>query len=76
MRFGEGEVSVQPVWRAIDDFFVGRNLTLPPGRTWRNVTANVFSAVDGKRILFEDDDSLPNGACSTSPAPARGIACW
>jgi hypothetical protein len=22
------------------------------------VTANVFSAVDGKRILFEDDDSL------------------
>jgi hypothetical protein len=58
MRFGEGELFVQPVLRAIDDFFVGQNLTLPPGRTWRNVTANVFSAVDGKRILFEDDDSL------------------
>jgi hypothetical protein len=57
-QFGEGELFVQPVWEAIDDFFVGQNLTLPPGRTWRNVTANVFSAVDGKRILFEDDNSL------------------
>jgi hypothetical protein len=33
-------------------------LTLPPGRTWRSVSANVFSVVNGKRILFEDDDSL------------------
>ena len=57
-RFGEGELFVQPVLQAIDDFFVGQNLTLPPGKTWRNVTANVFSAVDGKRILFEDDNSL------------------
>jgi hypothetical protein len=58
LRFGEGELFVQPVLQAIDDFFVGQNLTLPPGKTWRNVTANVFSAVDGKRILFEDDNSL------------------
>ena len=58
VRFGEGELFVQPVLLAIDDFFLGQNLTLPPGRTWQNVTANVFSAVDGKRILFEDDNSL------------------
>jgi hypothetical protein len=58
LRYGEGELFVQPVLQAIDDFFVGQNLTLPPGKTWRNVTANVFSAVDGKRILFEDDNSL------------------
>ena len=58
LQFGEGELFVQPVLQAIDDFFVGQNLTLPPGRTWRNVAANVFSAVDGKRILFEDDNSL------------------
>jgi hypothetical protein len=57
-RFGEGELFVQSVLQAIDDFFVGQNLTLPPGKTWRNVTANVFSAVDGKRILFEDNNSL------------------
>jgi AAA domain, putative AbiEii toxin, Type IV TA system/AAA ATPase domain len=42
----------------VDSFFIEQNLTLPPGRTWRNVTANIFSVVDGKRILFEDDDSL------------------
>jgi len=53
-----GELFEQPVMQAIDEFFVGQNLTLPPGRTWRNVNANVFSAVDGKGILFEDDNSL------------------
>jgi hypothetical protein len=58
LRFGAGELFVQPTLQVIDDFFVGQNLTLPPGRTWRNVTANVFSAVDGKRILFEDDNAL------------------
>ncbi len=56
--FSAGELFVQPVLEAIDDFFASQNLTLPPGRTWRNVMANVFSAVDGKRILFEDNDSL------------------
>jgi hypothetical protein len=58
VQFSEGELFVQPVLQEIDEFFVGQNLTLPPGRTWRNVTANVFSVVDGKRILFEDDNSL------------------
>ncbi len=57
-KFAAGPLFMQPVLQAIDDFFVGQNLTLPPGRTWRNVGANVFSAVDGKRILFEDDNSL------------------
>jgi hypothetical protein len=57
-RFSAGELFVQAVVQAIDDFFVGQNLTLPPGKTWRNVTANVFGIVDGKRILFEDDHSL------------------
>jgi hypothetical protein len=57
-KFGAGPLFVQPVLQTIDDFFAGQNLTLPPGRTWRDVSANVFSAVDGKRILFEDDDSL------------------
>ena len=42
----------------VDAFFADQNLTLPPGRTWRNVQANIFSLVDGKRILFENDDSL------------------
>jgi hypothetical protein len=53
-----GPLFVQPAIQTIDEFFIDQNLTLPPGRTWRNVAANVFSAVDGKRILFEDDNSL------------------
>ncbi|HEX3745840.1 MAG TPA: AAA family ATPase [Bryobacteraceae bacterium] len=57
-KLGTGPLFVQPVLRAIEEYFAGQNLTLPPGRTWRNVTANVFSVVDGKRILFEDDNSL------------------
>jgi predicted ATPase len=42
----------------VDRFFSDQNLTLPAGRTWRDVAANIFSVVDGKRILFEDDESL------------------
>lgn len=48
----------QPALQAIDAFFSDQNLTLPPGRTWRTVTANIFAVLDGKRILFEDNDSL------------------
>jgi hypothetical protein len=46
------------VKQKIDTFFTDQNLTLPPGKNWRHVTANVFSAIDGKRLLFENDDSL------------------
>ncbi|MGP0058911.1 MAG: hypothetical protein ACLPID_06470 [Beijerinckiaceae bacterium] len=42
----------------IDRFFNQENLTLPPGSVWRDVRANIFRVVDGKRILFENDDSL------------------
>lgn len=67
----EDDLFAQPVMRIIDAFFVGQNLTLPPGRTWRDVGANVFSVVDGKRILFKDDNSLfqqlRNGSPSVAP---------
>ncbi len=58
MKCGEDDLFAQPVLQAIDKFFADQNLTLPPGKTWRNVAANVFSVVDGKRILFENDESL------------------
>lgn len=64
-----------PVLQMIDGFFVDQNLTLPPTKTWRNVTAQWFSAVDGKRILFENDDSLfhllRNGAPSLRLNPEQ-----
>ncbi len=44
----------------VDDFFAEQNLTLPLKSTWRNVKANVFEIVDGKKILFENKDSLFN----------------
>lgn len=54
----ETPLFAQPVIQKIADFFAEQNLTLPTGKTWRSVAANVFSVVDGKRILFENDDSL------------------
>lgn len=42
----------------IDAFFEEQGLALPKGFSWENVKANIFQAVDGKKILFENDDSL------------------
>lgn len=58
LGYADDELFAQPIKEFIDGFFAGENLTLPPGKTWRNVSANVFSVVDGKRILFENNDSL------------------
>lgn len=54
----EDDLFAQPVLQVVDQFFADENLALPSGRTWRNVSANIFSVVDGKRILFENDNSL------------------
>ena len=54
----DGDLFTQPVLQAIEAFFSDQNLTLAAGKTWRTVTANIFSVVDGKRILFENNDSL------------------
>lgn len=54
----EDDLFVQLVLKIIDDFFSDQNLTLPPNKNWRNVSANVFSVVDGKRILFQDENAL------------------
>ena len=57
----------KPIFSVIDEFFVEQNLTLPAGKSWRNVSANVFSVVDGKRILFENDNSLFQKLRNASP---------
>lgn len=58
LRSGEDDLFAQAVLGIVDGFFADENLTLPAGRTWRNVSANVFSVVDGKRLLFENENSL------------------
>ena len=68
MKCGEDDLFAQPVLIAIGKFFADENLTLPPDKTWRNVTANVFSVVDGKRILFENDGSLFHQLRNGSPS--------
>lgn len=59
---------MQSTIKIIDDFFIDQNLTLPPGRTWREVSANVFSVVNGKRILFENPDGLFQQLRAAEPA--------
>ena len=54
----EDDLLAQPITQTIDRFFLDQNLTLPPGREWRTVSANIFRVVDGKRIIFENDDAL------------------
>lgn len=44
----------------IDNVFNGQNLTLPPASNWKNVKAQIFSVLDGKKLLFENNDSLFN----------------
>ena len=58
LQLPQDDLFAQPVLQAIDQFFADENLTLPASKTWRNVTANIFQEVDGKRILFKNDASL------------------
>ena len=58
LRLPDMDLMLEPTRRVIDEFFAGENLTLPRGQTWQNVSARVFGAVDGKKLLFEDEDSL------------------
>ena len=41
---------------------------MPSGKNWRDVSANVFKVVDGKRILFADNDSLFQKLRNGSPS--------
>ena len=58
LQLKSDDLFAQSTLKIIDDFFVEQNLTLPPGRNWRQVNANVFSVVNGKKILFENADGL------------------
>ena len=68
LNCGDDDLFVQSVLGIISSFFVDQNLTLATGKTWRNVSANIFSAVNGKRILFEDDDSLFHALRNGNPS--------
>lgn len=58
LRLSEDDLFAQSTIALVDGYFRDENLTLAPGKTWRTVSANVFTVVDGKRILFENPQSL------------------
>lgn len=58
LGYVEDDLFARPILQVIEGFFAAENLTLPSGKSWRNVSANIFSVVDGKRILFESENSL------------------
>ena len=54
----EDDLLLQPVRNAVTQFFDSENIALPRGQTWRNVSANIFQVVDGKKLLFENEHAL------------------
>ena len=54
----DSDIFSAPIRELIREFFAGENLTLPPGQSWRDVKANIFQVVNGKKLLFENSDSL------------------
>jgi energy-coupling factor transporter ATP-binding protein EcfA2 len=58
LGFEPGELFAAPIEEVIREFFVGENLTLPAGKAWRNLKARIFTDINGKKLLFENDESL------------------
>ena len=58
LQIGEDDLFAASVMQSVDQFFANENLTLPKGKNWRDISANIFQQVDGKRILFKNDASL------------------
>lgn len=65
-----GELFASPLYEIIDNFFSGENLTLPPKATWKNVSAKIFEILDGKQLLFEQDNSLYKQLIRKEPSMA------
>jgi energy-coupling factor transporter ATP-binding protein EcfA2 len=42
----------------ITQFFEKENMTLPKNASWKTVDASIYKVVDGKKLLFEDENSL------------------
>ena len=51
-------VFMSPYNAIVDEFFIKQNLTLPPNSTWRDVDAEIFAVLDGKKMLFESKSAL------------------
>lgn len=52
------DLFIQGYIQLIDEHFNNENLVLPPNANWKNVNASIFKVLDGKKLLFENKDSL------------------
>ena len=52
------ELFHEPAAQVIVKFFKTENLSLPDGENWRTVQANIFKVLDGKKLLFNSENSL------------------
>ncbi|MFP4542598.1 MAG: ATP-dependent nuclease [Candidatus Kapaibacterium sp.] len=54
----DSDIFYQAYAKIIDDFFISENLMLPPNTTWKKLNASIFKVLDGKKLLFENRNSL------------------
>lgn len=57
-NMASNDLFFQEIIDIVDDFFGSQNIFLPPNQSWENVSANIFQVIDGKKILFENQNSL------------------
>lgn len=68
LEINPGDLFAAPISNLINDFFSSENLNLPRGKEWRTLSAQVFKDVDGKKLLFENDNSLFQRLRNNEPA--------
>ena len=54
----EDSIFFEPIRETVETFFASENLTLPPNQSWKSVKANIFQLVNGKKLLFENENAL------------------
>jgi AAA15 family ATPase/GTPase len=67
LHLEEGDLFAAEGQVIVREFFANENLTQPAGKTWREANANIFKIVDGKKILYGNDDSLFQRLKNSSP---------
>ena len=55
-----GELFHEAAAQTIRKFFRSENLNLPEGEQWQTLQSSIFKVLDGKRLLFEAEESLFN----------------
>ncbi len=58
LKLPADDLLLEPIRKTVAEFFGSENLALPRGQTWRNVSANIFQVVDGKKLLFGNEQAL------------------